>query len=152
MLRRLIALAALSLAPLAAPAQEQDFSKVEIKVSALGGGVYLLQGAGGNIGASIGADGSVLVDDEFAPLADKIGAALSAAGATRPVRFIILTHYHPDHVGGNLPFASAGATIISHDNLRASLARGGAASERWTPAPARAWRASSRATRGTRRC
>jgi len=127
MARRLIALAALSLATLAVRAQEQDYSKVEVKVTAVAGSVYLLQGAGGNIGASIGADGSVLVDDEFAPLAGKIGAALTAAGATKPVRFVILTHYHRDHVGGNVPFAAAGATIISHDKLRATLARDGVA-------------------------
>ena len=126
MVRRLIALAALSLAGLAAFAQEQDLSKVEIKVTALASGLYLLQGAGGNIAASIGADGSVLVDDEFAPLAGKITDALAATGAatgaaTKPVRFIFLTHYHFDHVGGNLPFATAGATIIAHENLRSKL-------------------------------
>lgn len=122
MYRRLIALAALSLASLAAVAQEQDLSKVEIKVTAVASGLYLLQGAGGNIAASIGADGSVLVDDEFAPLAGKITEALAASGVTtKPVRFIFVTHYHFDHIGGNLPFATAGATIIAHENLRSTL-------------------------------
>ena len=93
-----------------------------IKVTALGSGLYLLQGEGGNIAASIGADGSVLIDDEFAPLAEKITAALASTGATtKPVRFIFLTHYHFDHIGGNLPFANAGATIIAHENLRSTL-------------------------------
>ena len=122
MYRRLIALAALSLASLAASGQEQDISKVEVKVTPVASGLYLLEGAGGNIAASIGADGSVLVDDEFAPLADKITAALASIGATtKPVRFIFLTHYHFDHIGGNVPFANSGATIIGHENLRSTL-------------------------------
>ncbi len=122
MYRRLIALSVLSLASLVAAGQERDLSNAEIKVTALGSGLYLLQGEGGNIAASVGADGSVLIDDEFAPLAEKITAALASTGATtKPVRFIFLTHYHFDHVGGNLPFANAGATIIAHENLRSTL-------------------------------
>ena len=115
--------------PPAALAQEQDLSKVEIKVTHVAGNIYLLQGGeGGNMAASVGEDGIVLVDDEFAPLASKIAAALKNIGITdKPVRFIINTHYHFDHTGGNLPFANQGSTIIAHDNVRTRLASGGSA-------------------------
>jgi glyoxylase-like metal-dependent hydrolase (beta-lactamase superfamily II) len=98
-------------APLALRAQEQDFSKVEIKVTKVAGNIYLLQGGeGGNMAASVGEDGIVLVDDEFAPLASKIAAALKNIGITdKPVRFVINTHYHFDHTGGNLTFANQGS-------------------------------------------
>src|SRR5271168_1559199 len=82
---------------------QQDFSKVEIKVSKVAGNVYMLEGVGGNIGASVGEDGIVLVDDQDAPLAEKIQAALKGI-ADKPVRFIINTHYHRDHIGGNAYF------------------------------------------------
>src|SRR5271157_6614273 len=82
--------------------QEQDFSKVQIKVTKVSGNIYMLQGEGGNIAASVGDDGIVIVDDQFAPLADKIQAALKGLGITdKPVRFVINTHYHGDHTGGN---------------------------------------------------
>src|SRR5437763_14992947 len=81
-------------------AQDKDFDKVEIKVTKVAGTVYMLQGAGGNIGASVGDDGIVVVDDQYAPLADKIQAALKGI-TDRPVRFVINTHYHEDHTGGN---------------------------------------------------
>lgn len=103
----------------AALAQQQDFSKVEIKVTKVSGNVYMLEGAGGNIAASVGDDGIVIVDDQFAPLADKIRAALKGI-TTQPLRFIINTHYHFDHTGGNLPLHDA--TIIAHDNVRKRLA------------------------------
>jgi cyclase len=108
-------------------AQQPDVSKVEIRTTALTPSLYLLQGAGGNMAASVGPDGVLLVDDEFAALADKIRAALKAAGGDKPVRFVINTHYHYDHTGGNLPFAQAGATLIAQDALRARLASGGVA-------------------------
>jgi cyclase len=102
-----------------ASAQQQDFSKVEIKVTKVSGNVYMLEGSGGNIAASVGDDGIVIVDDQFAPLADKIRAALKGI-ATQPLRFIINTHYHFDHTGGNLPLHDA--TIVAHDNVRKRLA------------------------------
>jgi cyclase len=105
--------------------QDQDFSKVQIKVTKVAGNVYMLQGAGGNIGASIGEDGIVVVDDQYAPLADKIQAALKGITAL-PVRFIINTHYHEDHTGGNAYFQKQ-APIIAHDNVRKRLESGGGA-------------------------
>jgi len=108
--------------------QDQDFSKVQIKVSKVSGNIYMLEGAGGNIAASVGEDGIVIVDDQFAPLADKIQAALKNLGITdKPVRFVINTHYHGDHTGGNAPFANAGSTLIAQDNVRKRLETGGAA-------------------------
>jgi glyoxylase-like metal-dependent hydrolase (beta-lactamase superfamily II) len=108
--------------------QDQDFSKVEIKVTKVSGNIYMLEGAGGNIAASVGEDGIVIVDDQFAPLADKIQAALKSLGITnKPVRFVINTHYHGDHTGGNVPFNNAGSTLIAQDNVRKRLESGGTA-------------------------
>ena len=106
-------------------AQDQDFSKVEIKVSKVAGNIYMLQGAGGNIGASVGDDGIVVVDDQYAPLADRIQAALKGI-TDKPVRFVINTHYHMDHTGGN-EFFQKQAPIIAHDNVRKRLEEGSAA-------------------------
>ena len=109
-------------------AQEQDFSKVQIKVTRVSGNIYMLEGAGGNIAASVGDDGIVIVDDQYAPLAEKIAAALKNIGVTdKPVRFVINTHYHGDHTGGNMPFATKGATVIAQDNVRKRLETGGKA-------------------------
>ncbi len=108
--------------------QGQDFSKVEMKATKVAGNIYMLQGAGGNIAASIGDDGIVIVDDQFAPLAEKIQASLKSLGITnKPVRFVINTHYHGDHTGGNAPFSSAGSTVIAQDNVRKRLESGGTA-------------------------
>jgi cyclase len=106
-------------------AQDHDFSKVQMKVSKVAGNVYMLEGAGGNIGASVGDDGIVVVDDQYAPLADKIQAALKGI-TDKPVRFIINTHYHPDHTGSNEYFQKQ-APIIAHDNVRKRLEAGGPA-------------------------
>ena len=99
---------------------QQDFSKVEIKVTKVAGNVYMLEGAGGNIGVSVGADGILIVDDEFAPLADKIKAALNTLGEGK-LKFILNTHWHGDHTGGNVVFGPE-APIIAHDNVRQRLA------------------------------
>jgi cyclase len=113
---------------LAIAGQDQDFSKVQMKVTKVSGNIYMLEGAGGNIAASVGEDGIVIVDDEFAPLADKIQAALKNLAITdKPVRFVINTHYHGDHTGGNVPFNNAGSTIIAQDNVRKRLETGGVA-------------------------
>lgn len=112
-------------------AQGRDLSKVEVKATKVAGCVYFVEGAGGNIAACVGEDGIVLVDDQFAPLADRIRAALAKLGVTdKPVRFVINTHYHPDHTGGNLPFAEGpkgvpGATIVAQENVRRRLATSG---------------------------
>ncbi len=107
----------------AAAAQQENFDKVEIKVHKAAEGVYMLEGAGGNIGVSVGEDGIVIVDDEFAPLAPKIQAALKGI-TDKPVRFVLNTHYHGDHVGGNEPFAKAGSTVIAQENVRKRMAEG----------------------------
>src|SRR5262245_35418967 len=104
------------LASFPALAQQQDFSKVEIKATHVAGSVWMLQGSGGNIGVSAGEDGIVMVDDQFAPLAPKIQAALAKI-SQKPVRFLVNTHWHLDHVGGNTGMAEP-ATIIAHENVR----------------------------------
>ena len=112
----------LALALLAAPAaaQQQDFSKVEVKVERIAPGVAVLFGSGGNIGLSYGEDGNVIVDDQFAPLTDKIAAAVATLDGD-PVRFVINTHWHFDHTGGNENFGRRGAVILAHDNVRARM-------------------------------
>jgi len=101
----------------AARAQQPDFDKVSIKTTKVADGVYMLEGSGGNIGLSIGEDGVVVIDDEFAPLTPKIQAAISAI-TPKPIKFVLNTHWHGDHVGGNENLAAAGAVIIAHDNVR----------------------------------
>ena len=108
-----------------AATQDQDFSKVQMKVTKISGNVYMLEGAGGNIGASVGEDGIVIVDDQYAPMADKIKAALKGI-TDKPVRFVINTHYHGDHTGGNAIFQQT-APIIAQDNVRKRLQEGGTA-------------------------
>ncbi len=98
---------------------QRDYSKVEIKVIKAAGNVYMLQGAGGNIGVSVGADGILIVDDQFAPLADKIRAALKTLGEGK-LKFVLNTHWHGDHTGGNAQFSSE-APIIAHTNVRRRL-------------------------------
>src|SRR5438105_13016088 len=124
----LLASAALVCGQTAAAQQQPDFSKVQIKATKVSGNIYILEGQGGNIAASVGEDGIVIVDDQFAPLADKIQAALKELKITdKPVRFVINTHYHGDHTGGNAPFNNAGSTLIAQDNVRKRLECGGTA-------------------------
>jgi glyoxylase-like metal-dependent hydrolase (beta-lactamase superfamily II) len=115
----LIALA-LAVAGTGAAAQQQDFSKVEVRVERIAPGVAVLFGAGGNIGLSYGEDGNVIVDDQFAPLTPKIEAAIRTLDPD-PVRFVINTHWHFDHTGGNENFGGRGAVILAHDNVRARM-------------------------------
>ncbi|MCI0402383.1 MAG: MBL fold metallo-hydrolase [Acidobacteria bacterium] len=108
----------------AANAQGPDFSKIEIKAEKVAGNVYMLYGvggfAGGNIGVSVGPDGTALVDAQFEPLVAKIEAALRGI-APKPVRFVINTHYHGDHTHGNKAFGRS-ATILAHENVRKRMA------------------------------
>lgn len=109
---------------LASPAfAQQDLSKVEIKTEQVAPGVAVLFGAGGNIGVSYGEDGTVLIDDQFAPLTGKIQAAVAALGA-QPVKFLVNTHWHYDHTGGNENLGKANAVIMAHDNVRVRMAAG----------------------------
>jgi glyoxylase-like metal-dependent hydrolase (beta-lactamase superfamily II) len=113
---------AILLVSAAALAQQEDLSKVEVKATHVAGSVYMLQGSGGNIAASVGDDGIVLVDAEFAPLVPKIKAALAKI-SPKPVRFLINTHWHGDHVGGNAGMADT-AAILAHENVRKRMQAG----------------------------
>lgn len=109
-----------SLVMLTAPAAgQQDFSAVEIKAQKVSEGVSMLTGAGGNMGVSVGSDGVFLIDDQYAPLTDKILAAIAElAGKETPVRFVLNTHLHGDHTGGNENLGKSGSVIVAHDNVR----------------------------------
>jgi len=114
---------AAGLALAASPAlAQQDFSKVEMKVVPVSGNIYMLQGAGGNIGVSAGPDGILIVDDQYAPLADKIRAALKGINPGK-LKFVLNTHYHGDHTGGNPTFGPE-APIIAQENVRKRLESG----------------------------
>ena len=120
-MRRLY-LSLLTLLFAAAALAQRDFSKVEVQATKVAGSVYMLTGAGGNIGVSVGDDGIVIVDDQYAPLAPKIEAALKTI-TDKPVRFILNTHYHRDHTGGNEHFGKS-APIVAHENVRKRLREG----------------------------
>src|SRR5438067_3049304 len=113
---------AAALASSAASAQQEDFSKVEIKATQVAGSVWMLAGSGGNIAVSAGDDGIVMVDDQFAPLLPKIKAALAKI-SQKPVRFLVNTHWHFDHVGGNAGMADT-AAILAHENVRKRMLAG----------------------------
>ena len=98
-------------------ATAQNFDSVEIKTSKVSGPVYMLEGSGGNIGVLVGNDGVMLVDDEFAPLSEKIKKAIGAI-SDKPIRFIINTHFHGDHTDGNKIFGSEGSVIVAQENAR----------------------------------
>ncbi len=97
-----------------------DYSGVEIRTTEAGPGIYMLEGHGGNIGVSVGEDGVFLIDDQYAPLTEKILAAVRAL-SDQPIRFVLNTHYHPDHVGGNDNLGRAGVVIFAHDNVRTRM-------------------------------
>ena len=113
---RLIAFALATLFTLGAYAQQQDFSAVSIETTKVADGVYMLTGSGGNIGVSVGDDGVVVIDDQFAPLTPKITAAIRAL-TDKPLRFVLNTHWHFDHTGGNENLGNAGAVIVAQENV-----------------------------------
>ena len=115
----LVLLVAAILTTVAGPtrAQDRDFTSVEIAAKPIRGGVYMLTGAGGNMAVSAGGDGVFLVDDQFAPLTEKITAAIREI-QDEPVRFVVNTHWHGDHTGGNENLGEAGAVIVAHGNVR----------------------------------
>jgi len=100
-----------------AAAQEPDYSKVEIKTIALAPHTYMLMGAGGNMALSVGDDATFLIDDQFGPLTAKIQAAIAAV-TDKPAKFILNTHWHFDHTGGNENLRGIGTVIVAHDNVR----------------------------------
>jgi len=106
--------------------QQQDFSAITIKTNKLTDNLYYLDGvggnAGGNVGVLIGDDGVLMIDDQFAPLSEKLQAAIKAL-SNKPIRMLINTHVHGDHTGGNENFGKLGLDIIAHDNVRARLAK-----------------------------
>ncbi|MEO6182941.1 MAG: MBL fold metallo-hydrolase [Verrucomicrobiota bacterium] len=111
---------ALSFVALTSVAQQRDFSQVEIKVVPVAKNIYMLEGSGGNIGVSVGSDGILIVDDQFAPLAEKIEAALHKLDPGK-LKFVLNTHHHGDHIGGNAVFGAKDATIIAQSNVRKRL-------------------------------
>ncbi len=100
-----------------------DWGKVQIKTTDLGHNTYMLEGQGGNITVAVGSDGIIMVDGQFAPLSDKIKAAIHAISPL-PVKYVVNTHFHGDHTGGNANFARDGAIVVAHDNIRVRLAAG----------------------------
>lgn len=111
-------LAVLASLALALPAiAQQDFSKYEVKTEKLNDTTYMLVGAGGNLGLSVGEDAVFLIDDQYAPMTAKILAAIAAI-TPKPVKFVLNTHWHGDHTGGNENFGKAGALVVAHDNVR----------------------------------
>lgn len=137
----LFAVAALTAMALSVPAhaQQQDFSKVDIKTNKIADNFYTLDGQGGTISVLTGPDGVLLVDSQFAPLSDKLAAAIKAI-SDQPIRYLVNTHIHGDHTGGNANFAKLGATILGRDQLRWRLAHPNAQANGapGTPAPAAA--------------
>ena len=114
-----------------------DFSKVEIKITGLGDNVHMLEGQGGNITVAVAKDGIIMVDGEYAPLHDKIKAAI-ATFSKLPIKYLINTHYHADHTGGNEPFGNDGVIIVAQENVRNRLEAGttnGLTGAKTPPAP-----------------
>ena len=101
-------------------AAQQDFSKVQVTTTPLGSGLSMLQGAGGNLGVLVGEDGVLVIDDQYAPMTGKIRAAIAKLSA-EPIGYVLNTHWHGDHTGGNENFGEAGSHLVSHANVRRRL-------------------------------
>ena len=110
-------------APAPAPPGPPDYSKVTVTTTDLGHRTWMLQGLGGNITVAVADDGVIMVDSEFAPLHDKIKAAIGAL-SPQPIRYLVDTHLHGDHTGGNAAFAADGASVVAHANVKTRLAAG----------------------------
>ena len=120
------------------PPPPPDFSKVEIKTTDLGDNVYMLEGQGGNITVAVAKDGIIMVDGEYAALHDKIKAAIATV-SNQPIKYLINTHFHGDHTGGNEPFAKDGVTVVAEANVKKRLEAGttnGLTGVKTPPAPA----------------
>jgi cyclase len=142
-----LTVAAAALLTLGAVAQAQqlqplaptpDFDKVAIKTTDLGNRIYVLEGEGGNITVAVGDDGAIVVDSQFAPLYSKIKAAIAAL-TSKPVRYLVITHFHRDHTGGAEAFGKDGAVIVAHESVKAHMAAGtrnGLTGNMVPPAPA----------------
>lgn len=114
----------LSLAQTQPPAPPRpDFSKAEVRTVDLGHRTYMLEGAGGNVTVAVGDDGIIMVDGQFAPMHDKLKAAIAAV-SNQPIKFLVNTHHHGDHTGGNAGFAREGTILVAHINVRNFLASG----------------------------
>jgi cyclase len=124
-MRKVLAAFAAAALSFGAAAQQRNFDAVQIKTIKVAEGIYMLEGEGGNIGVSAGEDGVFLIDDQFAPLTPKILAAVKAI-SDKPIRFLMNTHWHGDHVGGNENLGKAGVVIIAHDNVYKRMSVGGA--------------------------
>jgi cyclase len=103
--------------------QQPDWDKIQIKTTDLGHNTYMLEGQGGNITVAVGTDGIIMVDTQFAPLSDKIKAAIKAISPL-PIKYIVNTHFHGDHTGGDANFQKDGAIVIAQDNIRVRLLAG----------------------------
>jgi glyoxylase-like metal-dependent hydrolase (beta-lactamase superfamily II) len=117
-MRPTLGLLALAVTPALAPAQNLD--SVRVVVHPVAAGVHMLTGAGGNLGVSSGPDGVFVIDDQYAPLTERISAAIRTVSAG-PIRFVLNTHWHGDHTGGNENFGKAGALLVAHDNVRTRM-------------------------------
>src|SRR5947208_2914044 len=113
-------------------AQQQDFSKVEVKTTDLGHNTYMLEGAGGNVTIAVGTNGVIMVDAQFAPMHDKLKAAIEKV-TNQPVKYLINTHYHGDHTGGNAAFGKEGAIIVAQENVKKRLQNPQAGANGQTP-------------------
>ena len=129
-----LAAAALLAGPRGAGAQGGEFDDVRIRTTPVARGLYMLEGRGGNIGVSVGNDGVLLIDDQFAPLTDRIRSAVAALSHLS-IQFVLNTHWHGDHTGGNENFAADRIPIVAHENVRATLGRGKYSTfrKRWIP-------------------
>ena len=131
-IRRFTQVAVIVLATALTANAQGRFDDVEYSVTDLGHGIYRLEGAGGNIGLSIGEDGAFLIDDQYAPLTPKLLKAIGNL-TDKPVKYVINTHWHGDHVGGNANLAATGTVVVAHDNVRNRMAAPG---EKQSPAEA----------------